>query len=99
LPPAAPQAAEQTSRVRIKPQPMDREAMMRVMAAALRETSREALEQIIAEAEANNWSREEIADRVIALELENAGELLTVEERAEFAVQVRERVLGDPRFR
>ena len=73
--------------------------MMRVMAAALRETSKEALEQIIAEAEANNWSREEIADRVIALELENAGELLTVEERAEFAVQARERVLGDPRFR
>ena len=95
---AEPEVDEPGSRVRVKPQPMDRGAMRRVVANALSELSADSMRELIAEAETNHWSREQMADRVIELSLETAGALLSDEDRAELARKVRELVLNDPRF-
>ena len=58
----------------------------------------DSVEQLIAEAEAGNWSREEIVDRLLDIKLAGAT-ALTDEERAEFRAQARKLFLEDPRFR
>jgi hypothetical protein len=58
-----------------------------------------AIEQLIAKAEAEEWSREKMVDRVIALHLAGAKSLLSEEDAEEFARQARKLFLEDPRFR
>ncbi len=74
------------SRVRIKPQ------------GGGADVTGDAVEQLIAAAEAGKWSREEIVDRLLDLKLAGAV-TLTDAERAEFRAQARRLFLEDPRFR
>jgi hypothetical protein len=90
---------EPESRVRIKPQPPTREAVRRAVADAIRDSAHEAIQQLIAEADSNHLSREEIIDRVVAIGIENAKGLLSEEDRVLFAREARNFFLEDPRFR
>jgi len=56
----------------------------------------DSVERLIAQAEAENWSREKMVDRVLALHL--AQSQLSEEDAEEFAKQARKLFLEDPRF-
>lgn len=86
------------SQVRVKPQGVaDRGVLRRAIGDTLREASAPAVDQLMARAEAEGWSREQIVDGILAIQREYAKGLISQEDLDALARQTRKLVLGTER--
>ena len=90
---------EPGSRVRIKSQPADRQTVARAMSDMFHEATREAREELITRSRAEGWTREQIVDRLIALELGSMTAFMSQEDRDAIAAVAREVFLADDQWR
>ena len=84
------------SRVRIKPQPVERSELVAMVAAKFKEATRDSVAELVAEADRNDWTHEVFVERLLALGLASMKGLISEQDRPHIERVVREILLTDP---